>query len=144
MDIVSGNLFDAEVQTFVNTVNCVGVMGKGIALEYKTRYPAMFERYRELCSQNLIQIGSLWIYKYPEKWILNFPTKNHWRDKSREFYLESGLAKFVETYKDKGVTSIAFPLLGASNGGLDPQVSLDIMVKHLEKCDIPVLIFTSR
>ena len=142
IEITTGDVFQSNTQTIVNTVNCVGVMGKGIALEYKKRYPAMFARYQELCDLKLIKVGTLWLYKTDDKWILNFPTKDHWRNPSKIEYLELGLTKFVNNYKDKGITSISFPLLGASNGGLDPQVSLEIMYRYLKNCDIPVIIFT--
>lgn len=141
--IISGNIFNTKAQTIVNTVNCVGVMGKGIALVFKLRYPNMFDIYQEYCRQNLISIGKLWIYKGNEKypWVLNFPTKIHWKLPSEYEYIEKGLQKFVETYKDKGITSIAFPLLGANNGGLDSHKVEEIMISYLSKCDIPVEIY---
>ena len=142
MKIVKGNIFTSSCQTIVNSINCVGVMGAGIALEYKLRYPKMFEKYVELCNKRLIKIGSLWLYKHSEiKWILNFPTKKHWKYPSKTEYLEKGLQKFLDTYKTKGITSIAFPLLGADKGGLDSNNSLDIMKQHLEKCDIDIEIY---
>lgn len=113
-----GNLFNSDCQTLVNTVNCVGVMGKGIALEFKKRYPKMYLTYKSLCSKNLLKIGTLQLYKKEEQWILNFPTKLDWRDPSKLEYIKLGLEKFVETYKEKGITSIAFPKLGCNNGGL--------------------------
>lgn len=125
----------------MNTVNCVGVMGAGIAYEFRLRYPEMYSRYKQLCQENLIQIGSLWIYKATDKWILNFPTKKHWRYPSKPEYLELGLKKFVETYRAKGIKSVAFPLLGASHGGLSKDLSIDIMVSHLNRCEIPVEIW---
>ncbi len=73
--IINGNIFTSKCQTIVNTVNCVGVMGAGMALECRLRYPEMHEKYILLCKDKLIDIGLLWIYKSPEKWILNFPTK---------------------------------------------------------------------
>ena len=134
--ISNRNIFNTQCQTIVNTVNCVGVMGKGIALEMKTRYPLMFEKYKKLCKDNLIDIGKLWLYKEPDdKWILNFPTKTHWKYESEYDYIEKGMTKFVETYKDKNIESIAFPMLGCSNGGLETKKVLEIMVKHLSKCD---------
>lgn len=141
--IIRGNIFNTKSQTIVNTVNCVGVMGKGVALVYKLRYPDMFDKYQELCAQHLITIGKLWLYKGDSKfpWVLNFPTKTHWKMPSEYDYIEKGLAKFVETYREKGITSIAFPLLGANNGGLNPDVVLDIMRSHLSQCDIPVEIY---
>jgi O-acetyl-ADP-ribose deacetylase (regulator of RNase III) len=119
-------------------------MGKGIALEYKLRYPHMFKRYKNLCNRGLLDVGKLWIYKAEDKWILNFPTKKHWRDPSELEYLELGLQKFVDTYKAKGITSIAFPLLGANNGGIPPKTSLEIMKRYLDQCEIPVYIFDDR
>jgi O-acetyl-ADP-ribose deacetylase (regulator of RNase III) len=130
------NIFDTKCQTIVNTVNCVGVMGKGIALEMKNRYPEMFDKYKSFCDKKLIEIGKLWLYKNDDnKWILNFPTKIHWKNNSEYEYIEKGMQKFVETYKEKNITSIAFPMLGCSNGGLDNDTVLNIMVKHLMKCD---------
>ena len=79
--IINGNIFNSKAQTIVNTVNCVGVMGKGIALVFKLRYPSMFEQYQKYCAQHLIEVGKLWIYKGEETdpWVLNFPTKTHWK-----------------------------------------------------------------
>lgn len=143
IQIVSGDIFESDSQTIVNTVNCVGVMGKGIALEYKKRYPKMFTRYKEICDRHLLKVGYLWLYKNEPKWVLNFPTKDNWRNLSKIEYLELGLQKFMDTYKEKGITSISFPLLGASNGGINPEVSLAIMCKYLKDCDIPIKIYTN-
>jgi O-acetyl-ADP-ribose deacetylase (regulator of RNase III) len=142
--IIEGDLFTAETQTIVNTVNCVGAMGKGIALEFKKRYPDMFLKYKDLCDRKLIQIGKLWLYKAPDKWILNFPTKDHWKNNSQPQYLISGLGKFVKTYKEKSITSISFPLLGANNGGLDPKLVLDLMTNFLKQVDVPVHIYNNQ
>src|SRR5690554_3048314 len=106
--VIIGNIFSSDCQTLVNTINCVGIMGAGIALEYRLRYPEMYDRYVQLCSDSKIDIGKLWIYK-SDRWILNFPTKKHWKDPSRIEYLESGLEKFRDTYLNKGITSVAFP-----------------------------------
>jgi O-acetyl-ADP-ribose deacetylase (regulator of RNase III) len=134
--ISNRNIFDTQCQTIVNTVNCVGVMGKGIALEMKNRYPDMFEKYKTFCDNKLIDIGKLWLYKNPDdKWILNFPTKTHWRYQSEYDYIEKGMQKFIETYKDKNIKSIAFPMLGCSNGGLNEEKVLEIMMKYFSKCD---------
>lgn len=140
---VKGNIFNTKAQTIVNTVNCVGVMGKGIALVYKLRYPNMFEIYQDYCKRHLINIGKLWLYKGNtfDSWVLNFPTKIHWKYPSKLEYIEAGLKKFVETYKDRGITSVAFPLLGTNNGGLDKDVVNDLMFRYLQECDIPVEIY---
>lgn len=141
--IINGNIFNSKAQTIVNTVNCVGVMGKGIALVFKLRYPNMFEQYQKLCAQRLIEVGKLWIYKgdKSDPWVLNFPTKTHWKLPSEYEYLEKGLQKFVDTYQEKGITSIAFPLLGAFNGGLEKERVLNIMQHYLSQCDIPIEIY---
>ena len=141
--IIHGNIFNTKAQTIVNTVNCVGVMGKGIALVYKLRYPGMFELYKTYCEQGLIQIGKLWIYKGKENepWVLIFPTKTHWKYPSEYSYIESGLKKFMCTYEEKGITSIAFPLLGANNGGLDPIIVEEMMLSLLSSCKIPIEIY---
>ena len=134
--VEKGSIFDSSAQTLVNTINCVGAMGKGIALEFKIRYPAMYEQYRVLCQRRLFKPGTLWIYKAEDgKWILNFPTKVHWRNPSKIEYIRAGLEKFVSTWKEKGITSVAFPLLGCSNGGLDWNEVLPIMKDYLERCE---------
>ncbi|BAY84720.1 hypothetical protein NIES267_42160 [Calothrix parasitica NIES-267] len=135
LDIIKGNLFTSNCQTLVNTVNCVGVMGAGIALEFRLRYPQMYERYVEICNSNLLDIGKLWLYKSEHRWVLNFPTKKHWKRASKIEFLQLGLQKFVDTYEKKGITSIAFPLLGSLNGGISENESLEIMTKYLYKCD---------
>lgn len=131
------------MQTIVNTINCVGVMGKGIALVFKLRYPDMFDIYKEYCRSKLITTGKLWLYKGDDSdpWVLNFPTKFHWKYPSKLEYIEEGLEKFVATYKEKGITSIAFPMLGTNNGGLDKSTVLPLMEKYLSQCDIPVEIY---
>ena len=142
IQFIKGNIFSSKAQTVVNTVNCVGVMGKGIALVFKLRYPDMFVEYQKLCKSKDIKIGKVWLYKKTGlNWILNFPTKFHWKYDSKPIYLEKGLQDFVNTYKEYGITSIAFPLLGAHNGGLNPQYVKDLMTKYLSKCDIPIEIY---
>jgi O-acetyl-ADP-ribose deacetylase (regulator of RNase III) len=134
------NLFDSEAQTLVNTVNCVGVMGKGIAKEFKARDNEMFSAYREVCARKLLKPGMLWLWSRSSPWVLNFPTKNHWRGASKIEWVELGLQKFVSTYKDKGISSISFPKLGCGNGGLDWQDVKPIMECYLSAVDIDVFI----
>lgn len=141
LQIIKGNIFTSQCQTLVNTVNCVGVMGAGIALEFRLRYPEMFSRYTDFCQQKTLDIGKLWLYKSPTRWILNFPTKKHWKYPSKLEYLEKGLQKFIDTYVEKEIESIAFPLLGASHGGLPPDVSLELMESYLKACSIPIEIY---
>lgn len=140
---IHGNIFNSKCQTIVNTVNCVGVMGKGIAQVYKLRYPIMFVEYKEHCKNKLIKPGSLWLFSKQSNapWILNFPTKFHWKYPSKIEWIVSGLEKFVETYETKGIKSIAFPLLGTHNGGLDTIEVKELMKKYLSKCSIDIEIY---
>ncbi len=128
---IDGNIFNSKAQTIVNTVNCDGVMGKGIALEYKKRFPDMFNNYVNLCKNKSIKPGILYLYTKSNPWILNFPTKLHWRYKSKIEYIELGLKKFSVEYKRKNIKSIAFPKLGTMNGGLDWEDVKVIMYKYL-------------
>ncbi|MFO8236171.1 MAG: macro domain-containing protein [Bacteroidales bacterium] len=139
--VITGNIFTTECHTIVNTINCVGVMGAGIALECRLRYPKMFQRYVELCDSKLIDIGKLWIYKTDNKWILNFPTKKHWKFPSKKEYLHAGLKKFIDTYSQKGIRSIAFPLIGSDKGGIPADESLKIMESYLKNAIIDVEIY---
>ena len=148
ISIIKGNIFTTPYQTIVNTVNCVGVMGAGIALECRLRYPTMFSRYQTLCEQKALQPGKLWLYKgnssqndIDNRWVLNFPTKNHWKFPSKMEYITKGLQRFLETYHEKKITSIAFPILGSQNGGLDPDAVIQEMSKYLSQCDIPITIY---
>jgi len=141
-----GNIFTTKAQTIVNTINCVGVMGAGIAYEFRLRDKDMFDKYQKLCMKKEMSIGKLWIYNSKDtntnyQKILNFPTKQDWKFPSKEAYLHKGLEKFVQSYKQKGITSIAFPLLGADRGGLDPQKSLQIMQSYLGNLEIDVEIW---
>lgn len=138
---LNSSIFSSPARVLVNTVNTVGVMGKGIALEYKTRYPEMYERYRDLCLNDEFSVGQLWLWKTRARWILNFPTKVHWRNPSRPEYIEAGLAKFAATYRSQGIESISFPLLGCGNGGLDFRSQVQpLMERYLRSLTIPVYI----
>lgn len=128
---LKGNVFEAKTQVVVNTVNCKGVMGKGLALEFKKRYPEMYKEYRRLCEEGAMKIGRLHLYKAVRPWILNFPTKNHWRYKSKLEYIEAGLKTFVEKYKEWGIKSIAFPQLGCQQGGLKWSDVKPLMERYL-------------
>lgn len=142
---VEGNLFRSPAQVLVNTVNTVGVMGKGVALEFKRLFPDMYEQYRELCEQGKFDIGMLWLYKGPNKWVLNFPTKKHWRNPSRIEYVEAGLQKFVQSYPQMGIHSIAFPPLGCGNGQLDFETQVQpLMHQYLRNLPIDVFIYPEK
>jgi O-acetyl-ADP-ribose deacetylase (regulator of RNase III) len=116
---VRTSILSSRAQTVVNTVNTVGVMGKGLAAAFRARYPEMFTAYKKLCDDGSLTIGKLWLWKDPAQWVLNFPTKKHWRNPSRLEYVEAGLRKFAAEYERQGIYEIAFPRLGCGNGGLD-------------------------
>lgn len=140
--ITQGNLFESNADTLVNAVNCVGVMGKGIALTFKKRYPAMFDEYRARCDQGLLRPGVLHLYKDPSGiTILNFPTKDHWREKADLLYIEAGLAFFRKHHRELEIRSAAFPALGCGLGGLRWDDVRPMMEHYLGKLPIDVEIF---
>jgi O-acetyl-ADP-ribose deacetylase (regulator of RNase III) len=119
IDYLEGDILNAKTQVVVNTVNCEGFMGKGLALQFKKAYPEMFKEYKQKCSDGKLSIGKLHLYKNTFRyWILNFPTKDHWRQNSKLEYIEKGLEEFKNHYQEWGITSIAFPRLGCQQGGL--------------------------
>ncbi len=138
---IEGNIFDSPAQVIVNTVNTVGVMGKGLALSFKQRYPDMFERYKKACEKCQLAIGKLMLFYEPDHWLLLFPTKENWRNPSKLEYIEKGLLKFVDTYADKNIVSIAFPRLGCGNGELDWNDVRPLMEKYLKPLPIDVYIY---
>ena len=129
---IAGNILDTNCQTIVNTVTCVGIMGKGIALEFRYRYPDMFKAYEILCKEEKIKPGLLFLWEESKPWILNFPTKNHWKDPSKIDYIKSGLEYFADNYVRLSITSIAFPRLGTTSGGLNWKDVKQLMYEHLE------------
>lgn len=142
---VIDDLFTSPAKVLVNTVNTVGVMGKGIARDFKRAYPDMFKQYQYYCENRMFDIGKLWLFKTSHKWILNFPTKLHWRNKSKVEYLEAGLKKFVDTYDSKGIVSISFPMLGCGNGELDWKTQVQpVMESYLQHLPIDVFIHLHR
>jgi O-acetyl-ADP-ribose deacetylase (regulator of RNase III) len=137
---LESDLFDSPAQTLVNTVNTVGVMGKGIAKTFKQRYPRMFEEYKRLCDAGSLGVGSLMLWRGADRWVLNFPTKTTWKLPSKLEYVEAGLARFAATYDELGITSISFPPLGCGNGQLDWRTVKPVMERHLEELPLPVYV----
>ena len=123
IEYTSGDILKCEADALVNTVNCVGVMGRGIALQFKNAFPENFKAYEAACKCEAVQPGRMFVYETgqltPPRFIVNFPTKRHWRGKSRIEDIESGLADLVKVICDKGIRSIAIPPLGSGLGGLD-------------------------
>ncbi|HEX3577975.1 MAG TPA: macro domain-containing protein [Thermoanaerobaculia bacterium] len=124
IEFATGNLMQAPVEALVNTVNTAGVMGRGIALQFKQAYPAMFRAYETACKTDQVKLGKMHVFDLGglaggPRWIINFPTKGHWRAASRINDIEVGLQDLVATIKRLGIRSIAIPPLGCGNGGLD-------------------------
>lgn len=140
---VEGDIFNSPALVLVNTVNTVGVMGKGIALGFKQRYPEMFAEYRQACDKGKVQIGRLMMWYGTDHWILNFPTKEHWRRPSRIEYIEKGLMTFCRKYADYNITSIAFPRLGCGNGELSWDEVRPLMERYLGDLPIDIYIYLS-
>lgn len=142
LNILVGDLFASRAQTLVNAVNCVGVMGKGLALEFKKRFPQMFDDYVERCQRKQVRLGEPYVFRNQAGTIVvNFPTKGHWRLSSRLIDIELGLDYFVAHYADWGVSSVAFPALGCGNGGLDWAGVEPVMYGKLRDLPIPVEVY---
>jgi len=129
VDFTHGNLLDAGTEALVNTVNTVGVMGKGVALMFKEAFPANFKAYEAACKKGDIRLGHMFVTERQQllgpKWIINFPTKKHWRDPSKIEWIEDGLADLKRVIATHKIRSIALPPLGSGNGGLDWQLVRD-------------------
>ena len=119
----TGDILKAEAEALVNTVNCVGIMGRGIALQFKDMFPANFKAYAIACKREEVQPGRMFVFDTGEltfpRYIVNFPTKRHWRGKSRVEDIEAGLVALVDEVRARGIRSIAIPPLGSGLGGLD-------------------------
>jgi O-acetyl-ADP-ribose deacetylase (regulator of RNase III) len=137
---------DSDAQALVNTVNTVGIMGKGIALQFKNAFPNNFKAYQEACKRKEIEIGKLFITKDKnlhsgEKIIINFPTKKDWRKPSEYSYIEDGLNNFLKVIKIYQIKSVALPPLGAGNGGLEWTEVKKILEKKLSALDIDIFVY---
>ena len=150
--ICKGDLFEDDAEVLVNTVNCVGVMGKGIALQFKKLYPDMFEAYKKVCIRGELIVGKIFVYPVTSltpnttKYIFNFPTKDHWRDPSEMEYIQSGLIYLAYCLGKYKVKSIAIPALGCNNGGLDwPKVRTVVMsrLQQLQN-DVDIRLYTPK
>lgn len=128
---IKGNIFNSKAQAVVNTVNCVGAMGKGIALDFKMRFPEMFKEYQNICFRHLLKPGQILPYTKSQPIILNFAIKDDWKNPSRVEWIESTLKKFVGNYKSMNISSIAFPWMGAMNGGISLETIKSIMRQYL-------------
>lgn len=151
MEIRTGSVLEADVQTVTNTVNCVGVMGKGIALEFRRRYPRMFAQYAARCARNDVLPGRPYVWRPGRQleffdagippWVLNFPTKRHWTARSRVEDIVDGLRYLRRKYRRWGIKSLAVPPLGCGNGKLTWDEVGPILYYHLNWLKIPVLLY---
>ena len=149
IEFTSGDILKCEADALVNTVNCVGVMGRGIALQFKKRYPDNFKAYAAACEREAVQPGRMFVYETgqltPPRFIVNFPTKRHWRGKSRLEDIDAGLVALVKVIRDNEIRSIAIPPLGSGLGGLDwNEVRPRIEHALVELADVQVLVFEPK
>ncbi|MCI0705689.1 MAG: macro domain-containing protein, partial [Planctomycetia bacterium] len=145
VEVCVGDMFASGAQTLVNTVNCVGVMGKGIALEFKKRFPEMYKDYVGRCQRGQIRLGEPYLYRtLIPPWVLNFPTKDHWRSVSRLTDITNGLGYLQDHYREWGITSLALPPLGCGHGQLEWRVVGPTLYRHLSRFEIPVELFAPR
>lgn len=146
IEYITGNIFESEAQALVNTVNTVGVMGKGIALQFKKEFPINYRLYTQACKVGTLQIGQLLVVEdqsllYGKKTIINFPTKTEWRKPSEYTYIEQGLTDLVRIIQEQELTSIAIPPLGAGNGGLDWYKVKGLMNRYLSGLNCTIHIY---
>jgi O-acetyl-ADP-ribose deacetylase (regulator of RNase III) len=142
----SGDILEADAEALVNTVNCVGVMGRGIALQFKHAYPENFRAYAKACAAGEVRPGAMFIFPtglmVNPRYVINFPTKRHWKGKSRMADIDAGLGALIEGVRRLGVKSIAIPPLGCGNGGLDwAEVEPRIRTAFAGLPDVKVLLF---
>lgn len=146
MKYITGNLLAAPNQALVNTVNTVGVMGKGIALQFKERFPVNFKVYEKACKSGEVKVGKMLVVKENilegEKVIINFPTKTEWFKKSQYSYIEEGLKDLVRVIKEYKISSIAIPPFGCGNGGLKWEKVRELMDAHLSTLnDVEIMVY---
>ena len=146
MEFIKGNLLESETQALVNTVNTVGVMGKGIALQFKEVFPFNYKIYSAACKNNELKPGKLLVVKEStlkgEKIVINFPTKTDWFRKSKYEYVEAGLEELFKVIHDENIQSIAIPPLGCGNGGLQWRKVKELMLKYLGRINgVKILVY---
>lgn len=142
---VKGDFFDYDADIRVNTVNCVGVMGAGVALLFKNKYPDMFEEYYKACQNNQVQPGNPHVWKdndmFSKTTVINFPTKIHWKNPSEYEYIEKGLKWLKEYLSDKHSSTLTLPALGCGHGGLDWERVKSMINNYLSEVSTKILVF---
>lgn len=146
IELKTGDILAADAEALVNTVNCVGVMGRGIALQFKNAFPENFRAYERACQAGVVQPGRMFVFETGQltnpRYIINFPTKRHWRGKSRIDDIESGLKALVDEIRKRRIRSVAIPPLGSGLGGLDwSDVRPRIVRAVNELPDVQVIVF---
>jgi O-acetyl-ADP-ribose deacetylase (regulator of RNase III) len=142
--VTEGSIFDSSCKYLTNTINTVGAMGAGLALEFRLRVPEMYQAYKEKCARGEIKIGEYWIYDRPNRlgrMILNFPVKKGFNHPSKWEYVFEGLRYLVENYRRDNITSIAMPTLGSRLGKLDDEAVLIVMREELQDLPIDIEIY---
>lgn len=146
IELIQGDILKADAEALVNTVNCVGIMGRGIALQFRKAFPENFKAYKAACDAGQVQPGKMLVYDlnslYNPRFIINFPTKRHWRGKSRIEDIKSGLAALIEVVQQQQLCSIAIPPLGCGLGGLNWAEIRPLIVEAFQAApDVNVLLF---
>ena len=142
IQIMVADLFESKAQTLVNPVNCMGIMGKGLALEFKKRFPDMYKDYVLRCQTKNVRLGQPYLYQGPlPPSVLNFPTKGHWRSASRLSDIVAGLAYLEQHYQTRDITSLAVPALGCGNGHLKWSVVGPVLYRYLSRLSIPIELY---
>ena len=140
--VLISDMFKSKAQTLVNTVNCVGVMGKGIALEFKNRFAEMFEDYVRRCERQQVKLGQPYLYKrLLPPWILNFPTKDHWRSVTKLEDIIRGLEYLLKNHQEWGIKSLAVPPLGCGHGQLEWGVVGPVLFRYLGRMSVDVELY---
>ena len=145
INFTTGDILRADAEAIVNTVNCVGIMGRGIALQFKNAFPDNFKAYEAACDREEVQPGKMFVFETRTltnpKFIINFPTKRHWRGKSRMEDIDSGLKALVTEIRNRGIRSIAIPPLGSGLGGLnwtDVRPRIEAALRGINDLDVVI------
>jgi O-acetyl-ADP-ribose deacetylase (regulator of RNase III) len=136
------DIFASQAQTLVNAINCAGVMGKGLALAFKQRFPEMYADYVVRCKGQQVRLGEPYLFRRDTPpWIINFPTKQHWRSPSHAEDIVAGMVYLQQHYQGWGITSLAVPALGCGLGGLAWEEMRSILETYLVRLDIPIELY---
>jgi O-acetyl-ADP-ribose deacetylase (regulator of RNase III) len=142
VQVLTGDIFRSKAQTLVNPVNCVGAMGKGIALEFRKRFPDMYGDYAARCAKKQVRLGRPYLYSRSDPpWILNFPTKGHWKSTSHLGDIVAGIEYLATQYRNWGINSLAVPALGCGEGKLNWRNLGATLVRLLGQMDIPIELY---